>query len=382
MPSRQVLSASAVDGAPRDERRRRDARWMRARLLAWYDAGARALPWRVRPEDRAAGVEPDPYRVWLSEIMLQQTTVAAATPYYHRFLERFPSVQALAAAPLESVLEAWAGLGYYARARNLHACAQAVAAAGGRFPDTEEGLRTLPGVGAYTAAAVAAVCFDRPTNVVDGNVERVMARLHAVEAPLPGAKPLLRDLAAPLADVERPGDYAQALMDLGATVCVPRTPRCDDCPWADACAARASGAPEAYPRKTPKKPKPTRHGAAFVVVRDEAVWLRRRPAKGLLGAMAEPPGAPWRDTPWTLAEARAHAPCRASWREAETVRHVFSHFALTLQVWRGAAPARFDGGDGWWAPTATLEEAGLPSVMMKAVRAGLSVGDAPTRAPR
>ncbi len=352
---------------------------MRARLLAWYDAGGRALPWRIRPEDRAAGVAADPYRVWLSEIMLQQTTVAAATPYFHKFLDRFPTVHALAAAPLEAVLEAWAGLGYYARARNLHACAQAVAAAGGQFPDTEDGLRALPGVGAYTAAAVAAVCFDRPTNVVDGNVERVMARVHAVEAPLPGAKPLLRDLAAPLADPERPGDYAQALMDLGATVCTPRTPRCGDCPWTEACAAHAQGAEATYPRKTPKKPKPARHGAAFVLVRGGAVWLRRRPTEGLLGAMAEPPGAPWRETPWTLEEARAHAPCATPWREAGAVRHVFSHFALTLPVWRGAAPADFDGAGGWWAATDRLEEAGLPSVMVKAVRAGLKVDAA--RAP-
>ncbi len=352
-------------------------------LLAWYDAQGRTLPWRVRPEERAAGMRADPYRVWLSEIMLQQTTVAAVKPYYAKFLSLFPAVQDLAAAPLERVLEAWAGLGYYARARNLHACAQAIAAADGPyrgvFPDTEEALRALPGVGAYTAAAIAAVCFDRPANVVDGNVERVMARLCAVEAPLPKAKPLLRDLAAPLADAGasdalRPGDYAQALMDLGATVCTPRNPRCDGCPWASACAALAKGDPQTYPKKTPKKPKPQRHGVVFVLTRGEDVLLRRRPAKGLLGAMAEFPGTPWRDhAPWSAEEAQEHAPYAAAWTPLnEPVSHIFSHFALELQMWRAVSPSHFDPQEGWWAPIAALEEAGLPSVMMKVARAALA----------
>lgn len=357
---------------------------LRARLLDWYDRCGRTLPWRIRPEDRARGAQPDPYRVWLSEIMLQQTTVAAVKPYYDTFLRLFPDVKALAAAPQERVLEAWAGLGYYARARNLHACARVVAAPdgphGGRFPETEEALRALPGVGVYTAAAIAAVCSDQPTNVVDGNVERVIARVFAVDQPLPKAKPLLRDLAALLCDsalpgFERPGDYAQALMDLGATVCAPRSPDCSACPWSQACAARAQGDPQRYPLKTPKAPKPHRHGVSFVLLRDDAVWLRRRPAKGLLAAMAEPPGTTWRDAAWSMEEAGAAAPKDCAWRRAPTpVRHVFTHFTLELEIWAAAAPEGWSGeDDGWWAPVATLENAGLPTVMRKAVEAGLTM---------
>ncbi len=344
----------------------------RAALLAWYDARGRRLPWRVRPEDRRRGVVADPYRVWLSEIMLQQTTVAAAAPYYERFLARFPTLAALAAADRDEVLGLWAGLGYYARARNLHACAQAVAAQGGRFPETEEGLRALPGVGAYTAAAIAAVCFDAPANVVDGNVERVMARLFAVEEPLPGAKPRLRALAAPLADPARPGDYAQALMDLGATVCTPKSPDCAACPWAEGCLARAGGDPAAYPRKAKKAARPIRRGAAFVLMRGDAVLLRRRPETGLLAGMAEPPGTPWRAKAWRRAEALAHAPASVAWEPAGGVDHVFSHFALELEVWRAAAPARFRPAEGWWARRDGLAGEALPSVMRKALERGLS----------
>lgn len=346
-------------------------RALRARLLAWYDAEGRALPWRVRPEDHARGVQADPYRVWLSEIMLQQTTVAAVTPYYAKFLERFQTVEALAAAPRDDVLALWAGLGYYARARNLHACAEAVAAAGGVFPDTEEGLRALPGVGAYTAAAIAAACYDAPANVVDGNVERVIARLFAVEEALPKAKLRLRDLAAPLVDPKRPGDYAQALMDLGATVCTPRNPDCAACPWTRACAARAGGTPTDYPKKAKKAAKPVRRGVAFVLVRDGAVLLRRRAEAGLLGGMAEPPGTPWRAEAWTEDEALAHAPARARWARAGAVRHVFSHFALELDVRRATARARFNPVDGWWADVDALDCEALPSVMRKVLAAGL-----------
>jgi len=241
-------------------------------LLNWYDCNARDLPWRLR------GGRPDPYRVWLSEIMLQQTTVAAVGPYFRRFLERWPNVEALGAAPRDELLGAWAGLGYYSRARNLHAAAQKLAADG--VPTNEAGWRELPGVGPYTAAAIAAIAFDEPTNVVDGNVERVMARLYAVEAPLPEAKPELRRLAGELVTAERPGDWAQALMDLGATICTPKSPKCGVCPWRDDCAAFATGAPETYPRRAAKTERPRRFGATFRIERDGALWLVRRPDKG------------------------------------------------------------------------------------------------------
>jgi A/G-specific adenine glycosylase len=340
---------------------------LRGRLLAWYDANARALPWRTGPAAGMAGARSDPYRIWLSEVMLQQTTVPHATPYFLKFLARWPTVEALAAAPDEAVMAAWAGLGYYARARNLLACARAVADAhGGVFPDSEAGLLALPGVGAYTAAAVAAIAFDRPANVVDGNVERVMARLYAVETPTPQAKPELKRLAGALATRERPGDWAQALMDLGATLCRPKQPACERCPLAEACAARALGAPEAYPRKTKTADRPRRHGAAFVLIRGDRVALMRRPAKGLLGGMLGLPTTDWRAKPWSAAEVEAEAPGAAGLKAAGEIEHVFTHFALTLQVWRG------EGGEApdlIWSPRADLE--GLPSVFLKAARAGL-----------
>ena len=248
---------------------------MSGALLVWYDRAARALPWRVPP---GSGARPDPYRVWLSEVMLQQTSVAAVAPYFHAFLARWPTVAALAAAPEAEVMAAWAGLGYYARARNLLACARAVAARGGAFPDSEAELRALPGVGAYTAAAVAAIAFDRPSVVVDGNVERVMARLHAVEEPLPAAKPRLRALAAAMTPAGRPGDHAQAVMDLGATICTPRWPACGICPLVRACAGRLAGVAEALPRRAGKAAKPVRHGIAWLAVREDGrVSTRTRP---------------------------------------------------------------------------------------------------------
>ena len=268
---------------------------VRARLLAWYDANARDLPWRNGPHQRAAGVRPDPYRVWLSEVMLQQTTVPHATPYFLKFTALWPTVSDLAAAPDADVMAAWAGLGYYARARNLLACARAVAERhGGVFPDTEEGLRGLPGLGPYTAAAVGAIAFDLPTNVVDGNVERVMARLFAAEQALPDGKPELKRLAGELVRDDRPGDWAQALMDLGATVCRPKAALCDRCPIATGCAGLSTGAPETYPRKTAKAERPHRHGVAYVLTRGDQVALVRRPPKGLLGGMLALPTSDWR----------------------------------------------------------------------------------------
>ena len=332
---------------------------LRVALLDWYDREARALPWRVGPQARRAGRRPDAYAVWLSEVMLQQTTVAAVGPYFERFRTAWPTLADLAAAPRENVLRLWAGLGYYSRARNLHAAAQALAAGG--IPEDEAGWRLLPGVGAYTAAAVAAIAFDRPANVVDGNVERVMARLFAVETPLPDAKPELAALAATLVTEDRPGDWAQALMDLGATVCIPRAPRCAMCPVTSFCRAFAGGAPETYPRKRAKAVRPERHGVAFRLERAGQVLLVRRPDRGLLGGMAALPSTPWRAERWTDAEARALAPAQTRWRSLGEIRHVFTHFALTLRVWVGEGEA-----DGDWVEIGGLSGAGLPTVFRKA----------------
>ncbi len=299
------------------------------RLVRWYGRAGRSLPWRARGAER-----PDPYRVWLSEIMLQQTTVATVEPYFRAFTARWPRIQDLAGASLDEVLAAWAGLGYYARARNLHACAKTIVADhGGDFPGTEAGLRELPGIGPYTASAIAAIAFGRRASVVDGNVERVIARLFAVETPLPAAKAVLRGLAAGLLPEAAParfpfGDYAQAMMDLGATVCLPRRPRCAACPLAKVCAAHAAGLAEDLPRRAPKKARPTRRGVIFRVVRsDGAILLRRRPERGLLGAMMELPSTDWREAPWAGPEALAQAPLAAGWTELPgLVRHNFTHF--------------------------------------------------------
>ena len=343
---------------------------LRKRLLAWYDANARDLPWRVGPAERRVGVRPDPYAVWLSEIMLQQTTIPHAIPYFLTFLRRWPTVASLAAAEDSEVMAAWAGLGYYARARNLLACARAVASNhGGVFPDTEDALRALPGVGAYTAAAVVAIAFDRPANVVDGNVERVISRLYAIETPLPDAKPELKRLAGTLVADDRPGDWAQALMDLGAVICRPKAPLCDRCPLAEACAARAGGAPETYPRKTRKADRPRRHGVAYVRTDGERILLVTRPPKGLLGGMLGLPTTDWRAEPWTDAEALAAAPASADWQPRGEIEHVFTHFALSLKVF--AAEVRTGGAD--WRPRSEI--AGLPSVFLKAARLALTRRD-------
>jgi len=293
--------------------------------------------------------------------------VPHATPYFLKFTARWPTVADLAAEADGEVMAAWAGLGYYARARNLLACARAVANDhGGVFPDTEEGLRGLPGLGAYTAAAVAAIAFDAPTNVVDGNVERVMARLFAVEAPLPDAKPELKRLAAALVRDDRPGDWAQALMDLGATICRPKQPLCDRCPIAAHCAGLAAGAPETYPRRSAKAVRPHRYGVAYVLTRGDEVALVRRPPKGLLGGMLALPTSDWRASRWTNAEAEAAAPADAAWRGVGEVEHGFTHFTLTLQLLR----AEGDASDVIWSPRRDLDA--LPSVFLKAARAGLT----------
>jgi A/G-specific adenine glycosylase len=340
-------------------------------LLAWYDRHRRRLPWRAAPGERA-----DAYRVWLSEIMLQQTTVKAVGPYYGRFLTRWPDVRALAAAPLDDVLKAWAGLGYYARARNLHACARVVVEQhGGIFPNNEAGLRALPGVGAYTAAAIAAIAFDQRAVAIDGNIERVIARLFAVETPLPAAKAEIRAHAEALMPAQRPGDFTQAMMDLGATICTPKKPACALCPWFEDCAARRAGAPETFPRKAPKITGRLRHGVSFVVTRaDGCVLVRSRPPNGLLGGMTEVPSTAWTHTLDTK-RALAEAPLKAHWRRlVGVVEHGFTHFPLRQVVYVASVAENTPAPAGMrWVAAADLAGEALPNVMRKVVaHAGLA----------
>ncbi len=329
-------------------------------LSRWYARHRRDLPWRARP-----GAKQDPYRVWLSEIMLQQTTVKAVAPYYTEFLRRWPTVEALAAAPIEDVLGAWAGLGYYARARNLHACAGAIVVThGGTFPSNEAALRALPGIGRYTAAAIAAIAFGRKATPVDGNIERVVARLFALETPLPAAKPQLAKLAATLTPERDAGDHAQAMMDLGAGICTPKRPSCILCPVEVFCAGRARGIAARLPLQAVKAERPKRHGAAFVFIREDgAILLRRRPPRGLLGGMLEVPTTDWLPDD-SAAPGVAAAPFAADWRDVGNINHVFTHFALTLTVYAAAAPMGLSA-DGQWAPRDELRA--LPSVMRKVV---------------
>lgn len=336
-------------------------------LLAWYDRHRRRLPWRAAP-----GETSDPYRVWLSEIMLQQTTVKAVGPYFEKFVARWPDVTALGNASQDDVLRMWAGLGYYSRARNLYACAVAVTREhGGAFPDTEEGLRTLPGIGPYTAAAIAAIAFDRHTMPVDGNIERVVSRLFAVEEELPQAKPLIQQLAATLLANARAGDSAQALMDLGASICTPKKPACSLCPLNEDCTARALGTQETFPRKAPKKSGTLRRGAAFVVTRGDELLVRSRPEKGLLGGMTEVPGSDWL-AGHEDAAAKQQAPDLkglSRWqRKVGVVTHVFTHFPLELVVYTAKAEARTRTPEGMrWVPIATLADEALPNVMRKVI---------------
>lgn len=335
------------------------------RLLRWYDKNRRSMPWRAQ-----SGQRPDPYHVWISEIMLQQTTVAAVGPYFRAFITRWPTLKELAAATPDEVLRLWAGLGYYRRARMLHACArQLVAEHGSLLPESEAALRKLPGIGAYTAAAITAIAFDRAANVVDGNVERVMARLFAVQTPLPEAKPVLRDHAASLLPKARHGDYAQALMDLGATVCAPRNPKCPLCPWRQSCRARALGIAGDLPRRLRAGTKPLRRAIAFFLTRkDGSILLRQRAEGGLLGGMMEVPTSRWEDGAMPdIPAVSAQAPVKAAWTLlAGVVRHSFTHFDLEIQVATAAMSGR-GGVDRWVAPAALAQEA-LPSVMRKIIR--------------
>ena len=332
-------------------------------LLDWYDVHAREMPWRVMPAQRKAGVRPDPYAVWLSEVMLQQTTVAAVRDYHRKFTSIWPTVATLAAAEDADVMAAWAGLGYYARARNLLKCARAVVADhDGVFPQTYEALIKLPGIGPYTAAAISAIAFDEPSTVLDGNVERVMARLYDDHTPLPAAKPVFMDYAQRHTSPDRPGDYAQAVMDLGATICTPKTPACGICPVRPDCDAQSAGSQVTLPKKTPKKPKPTRHGTAYIARRADGAWLlETRPDKGLLGGMLGWPTTDWGDDPAPA------APCDATWETLnEPARHTFTHFHLILTVQTAWLPQDATPSRGHFVKQADFSHAALPTVMQKA----------------
>jgi A/G-specific adenine glycosylase len=380
-----VPSATGHKRKPRDPEQPGAGR--PALLLDWYDRHRRRLPWRPLPGQRA-----DPYSVWLSEIMLQQTGVKTVEPYFEKFLARWPDVDALGRASLDDVLRMWAGLGYYSRARNLHACAVAVRRDhGGAFPDTEEGLRSLPGIGPYTAAAIAAIAFGRRTMPVDGNIERVVSRLFAVEEPLPQAKPLIQQLATTLLGEtragdansragdanSRAGDSAQALMDLGSSICSPKKPACALCPLNSDCAARVRGDQEAFPRKAPKKTGALRRGAAFVVTRGDELLVRTRPEKGLLGGMTEVPTSHWLAAQYDKT-ALTQAPMLkgiARWhRKAGVVTHVFTHFPLELVVYTASVPARARAPEAMrWVPISTLPDEALPNVMHKVIAHGLNM---------
>jgi A/G-specific adenine glycosylase len=338
-----------------------------AALLAWYDRHRRDLPWRALPGEPA-----DPYKVWLSEIMLQQTTVTAVKPYFLGFLARWPNVGLLARASGEELMRAWAGLGYYSRARNLHACAKIVAGPlKGKFPDSEAGLRSLPGVGPYTAAAVAAIAFGRPATAIDGNAERVLARVYAISTPLPAARSEIRAKAAAMVPVGRPGDFAQAMMDLGAMICAPKHPSCDICPLLKLCRGHASGRPESLPRKAPRRERPLRQGGVFFVRRrDGAVLVRTRPPKGLLGGMTEIPGTGW-EIHLDAASVASQAPIEASYRKLDkSVSHAFTHFALRLDVYVAEVPSGRRAPAGYrFVPDRGLDQEAFPSVMRKIIEA-------------
>lgn len=341
-------------------------------LLHWYDRHHRVLPWRVSPAEQASGVSPAPYRVWLSEIMLQQTTVEAVKSYFTKFVERWPAVQDMARASEDDILRAWAGLGYYSRARNLKKCADVIVHQhGGRFPDNALALKELPGIGDYTSAAIAAIAFGEAVAVVDGNVERVIARLYAIDTPLPAAKTEIRARMGQLTPASRPGDFAQAMMDLGATICTPRRPACAICPLNDGCLALTSRDPEEFPVKAPKAEKPIRTGAAFIAIaEDGSIFLRKRKGEGLLAGMTEVPGSHWTariDGDATIAA----APFPAQWTASGSITHVFTHFELRLSVYRSDNVGKAASTDGWWSRPDELPDEALPTVMKKAITAAV-----------
>ena len=338
---------------------------MQSKLLAWYDLNGRTLPWRLRPEDKLAGKKADPYPVWLSEIMLQQTTIAHATPYWERFISEFPTVSDLADSKRERIMTMWSGLGYYARARNLHKCAQLIRDQySGFFPKNESELLKLPGIGPYAAAAIAAICFDEPTNIVDGNVERVISRIFKIEDPLPKYRNIYRIKAGDLAPIDRPGDYGQALMDLGSTICTPKSPKCTECPWEAFCAAKKEGAQVIYPIKVKKNKIMTRYGAVFILINNGAVFIKQRPDNGLLGGMMGFPSTPWDEN---KIQSIKSAPVNKNWEKCpELVFHTFSHFKLELEVYR--AQGALDDNQGIWADIENIGSYALPTVMLKAFK--------------
>ncbi len=341
-------------------------RRLQQELLAWFDRHRRVMPWRALP-----GQRPDPYQVWLSEIMLQQTTVVTVGPYFTRFLTKWPSVKKLAAANLDDVLAAWAGLGYYARARNLHKCAVMVAQdLNGVFPEDLEGLLALPGIGPYTAAAISSIAFDRPAVAVDGNVERVVSRFFAIEEPLPPSKDKLRAGAAELANgVSRPGDFTQAFMELGATVCTPRKPKCPSCPWKDECLARQLGIQEELPRKLAKAAKPVRYGKVFWVPNADGQFLiHKRAGQGLYEGLYQLPTTDW------IADAQALKALKPDFKTLKVksmgteVRHSFTHFDLILEIWKATPAKGLKIPDSVWITADNLDEFALPTLMKKAIR--------------
>ena len=338
-------------------------------LLDWYDLNQRQFPWRASPGETA-----DVYRVWLSEIMLQQTTTSTVRGYFRAFIRRWPKIEDLAAVDLDEVLHAWQGLGYYARARNLHKCAKLIVTEyGGKFPETEVSLVKLPGIGSYTAAAIASIAFDQVATPVDGNVERVTARLHRISAPLPGAKGVLKKKAAEFTPSKRCGDYAQAVMDLGATICTPKKPTCKLCPWSDICKAYSSGDMEKYPVRSPKKPKPLRYGTVyFLQNKNGHVLIRRREERGLLGGMMEFPSTDWLEERWKIDDSIKSAPVAADWQILSgTVRHSFTHFQLELRILKGVI-GDIKNIDGVWCELENLDSYALPTVMKK-VRARVTM---------
>ncbi len=342
------------------------------KILRWYDRHHRVLPWRVSPPEQASGIKPDPYRVWLSEIMLQQTTVEAVKSYFVKFVERWPTVKAMAKASEDDILRAWAGLGYYSRARNLKKCADAVVVEhDGKFPESAARLKELPGIGDYTSAAIAAIAFGEAVAVVDGNVERVVSRLYAIETPLPAAKTQIRAHMGQLTPIDRPGDFAQAVMDLGATICTPRRPTCAICPLNDECAALKSRDPEEFPVKAPKAAKPIRIGAAFIAIaEDGSILLRKRRGEGLLAGMTEVPGSHW--TARIDGDATIDAaPFPAQWTASGSITHVFTHFELRLSIYRSENVCKTTSTDGWWSRPDELSDEALPTVMKKAIIAAI-----------
>lgn len=350
------------------------------KLLAWYDRHHRVLPWRVTPPEHRKGIKPDPYRIWLSEIMLQQTTVEAVKAYFLKFTSKWPDIQALADATEDDVLRGWAGLGYYSRARNLKKCADMIVSAhNGKFPASVEGLKQLPGIGDYTSAAIAAIAFNIPAAVVDGNVERVVSRLFAIKTMMPQAKAEIRTFTQQITPQDRPGDFAQAMMDLGATICTPKKPACLACPLQDNCMASTQGEPEIYPVKPPKKPRPIRYGAAFIILSTQRqIYLRKRDDKGLLGGMSEVPNSDWvsateAQSPQEIAQLTSVelAPFASNWQASGSITHIFTHFELRLSIYKTEAADLPPSNNGWWVAADALSDEALPTVMKKAISAVL-----------